>query len=179
MDRIIGGLRAAADVVAAGLLAAMFATFIIQIVARYVVLRFYPSADIGWTVELCLTLWVWVVFWGAAFCLRETDHVKFDVLYLTFGPKGRRVMAVTAALVIAAGMLAALPATWDYITFYKIKKSAVLRWRLDYVFSIYGVFATVIVVRAIWRAVSIIRGGPPDDDGGPVAADGSVAGLTS
>jgi TRAP-type C4-dicarboxylate transport system permease small subunit len=84
-------------------------------------------------------------------------------------------MAIIAALVIAGGMLAALPATWDYITFYKIKKSAVLKWRLDYVFSIYGVFAAVIIIRYVWRAISIIRGESPDamdlDDEALIQAD--------
>jgi TRAP-type C4-dicarboxylate transport system permease small subunit len=161
---LVNWLRARADDVAAGLLAAIFATFIFQIFARYVMLRFYPGINIGWTVELCLTLWIWAVFWGTAFCVRESDHVRFDILYLAMGKPARRVMAITAALVIAGAMLAALPATWDYITFYKIKKSAVLKWRLDYVFSIYGVFAVAIISRNLWRAMSIIRGETPDTD---------------
>lgn len=169
MGRIGHWLKARADDVAAALLAAMFATFIIQIVARYVVLRFFPSVEIGWTVELCLTLWVWAVFWGAAFCLSENEHVKFDLVYLSMGRTGRRIMTLVAALVIAGAMLAALPATWDYITFYKIKKSAVLKWRLDYVFSIYAVFAVAIIARYVWRAVAIIRGESADElNGEPV-----------
>ncbi len=62
MHRILNGLRHAADAVAAGMLAAMFAIFLVQIAARYVF-----SLSIGWTVELSLTLWLWIVFWGAAF----------------------------------------------------------------------------------------------------------------
>lgn len=155
-------LRARAHNVAAALLAAMFAIFIFQIFARYVVLRFYPDMSIGWTVEVCLTLWIWTVFWGTAFCVKESDHVRFDLFYLAMGEKTRRIMAILAALAIVGGMLAALPATWDYITFYKIKKSAVLKLRLDYVFSIYALFAVVIIIRYVWRAVSIIRGESPD-----------------
>jgi len=175
LHRLFRWLRAFADVVAAGLLAAMFAAFIVQIVARYVVLRFYPDIAIGWTVELCLTLWIWAVFWGAAFCLDEDDHVKFDILYLTLGRRGRRTLAVVAALAIVVAFLAAMPATWDYITFYKIKKSAVLKWRLDYVFSIYGVFAVAVVVRYLWRAIAIVRGESPDridPDHGPTIEGG-------
>lgn len=162
--RLLGWLGNRADDVAAGLLAAMFATFIVQIVARYILLPYYPGINIGWTVELCLTIWLWSVFWGAAFCLRESDHVRFDMLYFAAGRRTRRLMAVTAALLIAAGLLMALPATWDYITFYKIKKSAVLRWRLDYVFSIYGVFAAVVIGRYLWRAVALMRGRPLDEE---------------
>lgn len=168
--RLLGWLGNRADDVAAGLLAAMFATFIVQIVARYVLLPHFPGINIGWTVELCLTLWLWSVFWGAAFCLREGDHVRFDMLYFAAGRRTRRWMAVAAALMIAAGLLMALPATWDYITFYKIKKSAVLRWRLDYVFSIYGVFAAVVIARYLWRAVALMRGRPLDEEAALLAA---------
>lgn len=153
-----------ADDVAAALLAAMFGAFVVQIVARYFLLPIFPGINIGWTVELCLTLWLWCVFWGAAFCLRDGDHVRFDMIYFAMGRRQRRIMAVIAAVMIAAGLIAALPATWDYITFYKIKKSAVLRWRLDYVFSIYGIFATVVAARYVWRAVELIRGRPLDEE---------------
>ncbi|MCO5162975.1 MAG: TRAP transporter small permease subunit [Mesorhizobium sp.] len=163
-------LGSRADDVAAGLLAAMFATFFVQIVARYILLPLYPGINIGWTVELCLTLWLWSVFWGAAFCLREGDHVRFDMLYLAVGRRTRRGMAIAAALLIAGGLLMALPATWDYIAFYKIKKSAVLRWRLDYVFSIYGIFAAVVTARYLWRAVALLRGSPLDEETALLAA---------
>ena len=49
MDRILKGLRHAADAVAAGMLAAMFAIFLVQIAARYIF-----SLSLGWTVELSL-----------------------------------------------------------------------------------------------------------------------------
>ena len=159
MRRWAGWLKARADNVAAALLAAMFLTFVIQIVSRYVL-----NAPVGWTVELCLTLWLWLVFWGSAFCLDDRDHVKFDMLYLAAGQKIRRLLALGAAIVIVVAMLAALPATLDYITFYKIKKSAVLRIRLDYVFAIYGVFAVAVIVRYTWRAVALVRGAPPDTE---------------
>jgi C4-dicarboxylate transporter DctQ subunit len=162
VDRLTAFLRARADNVAAGLLAAMFVTFILQIFSRYVM-----NAAMGWTVELCTTLWLWVVLWGTAFCLEDKDHVKFDLLYLSAGQRLRRTLAIAAAVVIVVAILVALPATFDYITFYKIKKSAVLKIRLDYVFSIYGVFAVAIIVRYGWRAWSILRGASPD----AVAAD--------
>lgn len=168
-------LRRRADNVAAALLAAMFAAFIVQIFARYVVLRFVPQAEIGWTVEVCVTLWLWLVFWGTAFCLNDADHVKFDILYLSAGARVRRWLALGAALAIVAGLAAALPATVDYITFYKIKRSAVLQLRLDYVFSIYGIFAVAIILRYSWRIVSILRGHSPDTPPAGLDASGEVS----
>jgi len=156
-------LRKRADDVAAAMLAAMFIAFLVQIGSRYIILRFFPQANIGWTVEVCVTLWLWLVFWGAAFCLDDRDHVKFDILYVAAGQRTRRILAVVAALAIVVAMFASLPATWDYITFYKIKRSAVLKIRLDYVYSIYGAFAVAIVVRYGWRAIRILRGASPDE----------------
>ncbi|WP_284177189.1 TRAP transporter small permease subunit [Rhabdaerophilum sp. SD176] len=144
--------------IAALMLGALFIVFLIQIAARYVF-----NAPALWTLEACLTLWLWVVFWGGAFVLQEKDHVRFDVLYIAVGRNMRRAFAIISALAIGGGMLAALPATWSYITFYQIKRSAVIGIRLDIVFSIYAVFAVMLVIRYFWRAFLVARGADPDE----------------
>ena len=146
-------LRARAENVAAGLLALMFLSFVLQIVSRYVV-----NAPLGWTLEACLTLWLWLVFWTAAFVLDDRDHVRFDLLQAAGSLRLRRILALVSAVAIVAGLAAALPATLDYITFYKIKRSATLRIRLDVVFSIYGIFAVAVIVAYALRAWRIVRG---------------------
>lgn len=153
MRAAIAWLRARADNVAVGLLTAMFLSFVLQIAARYVF-----NFPIGWTLELCLTTWIWVVFWEGAFILRDRDHVRFDLVYHLAGERLRRVMAIVAALGILVGFVAALPATFDYITFYKIKRSATLQIRLDYVFSVYGIFAVALIVRYVLRLWRLVRG---------------------
>ena len=154
MRATLSWLKARAENVAAGLLAALFLTFVLQIVARYVF-----SYPLGWTIEVCLTLWLWLVFWTAAFVLRDHDHVRFDLLAVASSRRLQQVFALVSAIAIIAGLLAALPATIDYITFYKIKRSATLRIRLDIVFSIYGIFAVAVIVSYAVRAWTIMRGG--------------------
>lgn len=158
-------LRARADDVAAALLAAMFMAFLLQIVTRYVF-----NNPLGWTQEVCVTTWLWLVFWASAFVLGENDQVKFDLLYNSVAARTRRRFAFVSAVALAAGFAASLPASLDYITFYKIKKSAMLGIRLDVVFSVYAFFAIAVVVRSILRIVRILRGGPLDDDVGEVAS---------
>ena len=153
MRAAIAWLRARADNVAVGLLTAMFLSFVLQIAARYVF-----NFPIGWTLELCLTTWIWVVFWEGAFILSDRDHVRFDMVYHLAGLRLRRVMAIVAAVGILVGFVAALPATVDYITFYKIKRSATLHIRLDYVFSVYGIFAVAVIVRYVVRLWRLVRG---------------------
>lgn len=159
MQAVLKWLHARTENVAAALLALMFLSFVLQIVSRYVF-----NSPLTWTLEFCLTMWLWVVFWGAAFNLRDIDHIRFDMLYMECNKPMRRVFALVSAVAIVAGLLAALPATIDYITFYKIKKSSTLRIRLDVVFSIYGIFVVAVVTRYALRAWHLLRGGDPDNE---------------
>lgn len=159
MHAAIHWLHARAENVAAGILAVMFLSFMLQIVSRYVF-----NNPIGWTLEVCLTAWLWLVFWVSAFNLRDIDHIRFDMIYVECNKPAKRVLALVSAVAIIAGFVAALPATFDYITFYQIKKSATLRIRLDIVFSVYGVFAVAIIIRYALRAWHLARGGDPDNE---------------
>ena len=151
-------LAARAENVAVGLLTVMFLSFVVQIVARYVL-----NAPVGWTLELCLTMWLWVVFWGAAFCVRDRDQVKFDILYLAVPPHVRKWFAVISSAAIVVGLLASAPATWDYISFLYIKKSATLRIRLSYVFTVYMIFLVAVVIRYSFHIPRLLREGAPED----------------
>lgn len=144
-------LQARADDVAVGLLTAMFLAFILQITSRYVF-----NAPLEWTLEACLTLWLWTVFWASAFCLRNEDHIRFDMLYLLMGQRVRRVLAGLSAVAIIATMVVALPGTWDFVSFLQIKKSASLRIPLFYIFSIYMVFMVATIAAYGWRLWQVI-----------------------
>ena len=75
-------LRRRAENFAAGLLAVMFAAFIVQIVFRYLF-----NFPIGWTSELTVITWLWLVLWGAAFVVKESEEIRFDLIS---GAVGRR-----------------------------------------------------------------------------------------
>jgi C4-dicarboxylate transporter DctQ subunit len=148
-------LQARADNVAVALLAAMFCAFLLQIVTRYVFN--YP---LGWTQEVCVTTWLWLVFWGSAFVVDEREQVRFDMIYQWVGNRTRRVFALVSAVALLAGFAASFPASVDYITFYKIKRSTLLGIRLDVVFSVYALFAAAVIVRSALQVVRILRGRP-------------------
>jgi TRAP-type C4-dicarboxylate transport system permease small subunit len=154
MRAAIGWLRSRADNVAAGLLAAMFCAFILQIVTRYVF-----NNPLSWTQEVCVTTWLWLVFWGSAFTLGERDQVRFDLIYHWVGYRTRHWFAITSAAALFAGFLASFPASLDYITFYRIKRSPTLGIRLDVVFSVYALFAVAVIVRSGWEVWRLLRGG--------------------
>lgn len=140
-----------ADDVAVLLLATMFLTFVVQITFRYVL-----NHPLQWTLEVCLTTWLWTVFWACAFCLRDEDHVRFDILYNHVSPATRRVFGGISAACLVLGLLAALPGTWDFVSFLTIKKSPSLRIPLAYVFSIYLVFMVAMIVAYGLRLRNVI-----------------------
>ncbi len=152
--KLIGWLRAAAEGVVAAMLAAMFLTFVLQIFSRYIM-----NQPIGWTLEVCLTLWLWLVFWGCAFVVRHDEHVTFDVLYTSVRSGTRRVFALLGAAAIVVGLGISLLPTLDFIDFLKIKKSAILKIPMRTVFSIYAIFLISAICVYAWRFISVIRHG--------------------
>jgi TRAP-type C4-dicarboxylate transport system permease small subunit len=145
--------------VAVALLVAMFVSFLLQIFSRYIM-----KSPLGWTVELCLMCWVWLVFWGCAFLLKDRDHVTFDVVYSACPVGVRRAFALVSALAMLAALVVSLPDSFDYLRFIHIKKSAILRIPLDVVFSVYGLFMIALIIRHAFRIVFLLRGGAPDGD---------------
>lgn len=158
---------------------AMFATFIIQIIIRYTAradwiaeaLPFLEPSRYGWTLEFCLALWVWIVFFGNATIVRDRDHVTFDILYTSVRPNTRKVFAIVTALVIAVAFLASVIPTWDKFYILRIKQTATLKqlfgdWiRMRDVYSIYIFFLIVVGLRYAWRAVDVMRhGADPEAD---------------
>lgn len=145
-----------AENVAAAMLAAMFAAFLLQIAFRYLL-----GLPIGWTHELSAILWIWLVLWGASFVLTENEEIRFDIVYGSAGPRARRVMGGVAAVSLVALYGVSLPAVVDYVTFMKVQSSSYLNIRFDLLFSIYIVFAVAAIVRYVWLAWQAVRGSAP------------------
>src|SRR5688572_23514258 len=108
----------------AAMLAVMFIAFIIQIVCRYLI-----NLPIGWTQELTVILWIWLVLWGAAFVVRETEEVRFDILYTPTGPQARRAMCVITAVALVGLYAVPPPAVVDSVAFMSVESSACLQLR--------------------------------------------------
>ncbi|MBI3506094.1 MAG: TRAP transporter small permease subunit [Proteobacteria bacterium] len=148
-----------AENVAAAMLATMFAAFLVQIVFRYAF-----DLPVGWTHELSVVMWLWLVLWGAAFVVRESDEIRFDLIYSAVGPKGRRVMGIVAALGLITLYGMSLPAVVDYVQFMRVEKTAYMKIRFDWLYSIYPVFVVAILVRYVWLTVDALRGVEPSKE---------------
>jgi C4-dicarboxylate transporter, DctQ subunit len=149
-------LRRRAENIAAGLLAVMFAAFIVQIVFRYLF-----NFPIGWTSELTLVTWVWLVLWGSAFVLKESEEIRFDLIYGAAGRRTRIAMGIVFALSIVILYGASLKASFDYVSFMKVERSSYLEIRLDWLYSIYLIFLLAVIARYLWLLSQLLRGRDP------------------
>ena len=149
--RAVRGLRALANHVAVALMATMFVSFLLQIFFRYVLNR-----PLGWTEEVTVLCWVWVVLWCASFVLSDAEEVRFDIVYGAVPPRMRRGFTVITSVALVVLLVWSLPATWKYVTFMKREHSAYLHMRFDLLYSIYLVFAVTCIVnhvRLVYRAL--------------------------
>ena len=155
--RSIGAwLRRRAENVAAAMLAVMFAAFLVQIVFRY-----FFNFPVGWTSELTVLMWLWLVLWGAAFVVTERDEVRFDLLCGAVGRRGRIAMGVIASLALLILYTASLKASYAYVAFMKVEKSSYLKIRMDWLYSIYVVFLVAVIARYLWLLWQLLRGKAP------------------
>lgn len=146
-------LARAAEAVAALLLGVIFLAFILQIALRYLF-----DMPVGWTAEISLVAWLWLILWGAAFVLRDEEEIRIDLLKALFGPRGQRVLASIGSIATVALFALAMPATWDYVSFMKVESSSYLKIRFDWLYSIYLVFAAAVIARHLWLIVNALRG---------------------
>jgi TRAP-type C4-dicarboxylate transport system permease small subunit len=150
-------LHRRAENIAAGMLAVMFVAFVVQVVFRYLF-----NFPVGWTSELTVVMWLWLVLWGSAFVLREKEEIRFDLLYSAAGPRTRIAMAIVFSIAIVVLYGVSFKPSFDYVSFMKVEKSSYLKVRMDWLYSIYIVFLVAIIARYLWLLWQLVRGRDPE-----------------
>ena len=156
-------LRKGADAIGAGLFAALFIVFLIQITARFAFNRPLP-----WTDEAAVMLYVWVILWAAAFIVPEREHVMFDLVWNAVGARARQAMRVVGHLMIGGLAAWALPACWDYVHFMRREGTPVLGLPFMWVFLPFVMLLAALVVRSAWGLLRALRGQGLEDAGLPL-----------
>lgn len=156
-SRIARWLRRRAENVAVVLLATVFICFVLQIAFRYLL-----GWPVGWTLEVSTLAWMWLVLWGGAFVVTERDEIRFDILYSAVSDRLRRGFAIATAVALVGLFLWSLPAVVDYVTFMRVEKASYIGIRLDYLFSVYILFALAVIVRYLRLCLRAIRGEAPE-----------------
>jgi TRAP-type C4-dicarboxylate transport system permease small subunit len=172
-------LSRVAEAIAATALAAIFIIFLFQIFTRYSgkLSQWMPVENLSlwmseieplrWTVYLISLLWVWLIFLGCSFVVRERDHVAFDILYQAAPPRLRKIMTILGAIILIAVMLISLPATWEAIManrLMELKKLQTLRLpitgdkiAIKWLFFPYLVLMAILIIRSCSRIFLELR----------------------
>jgi C4-dicarboxylate transporter DctQ subunit len=146
-------LRQRAENVSVALLAIMFVVFIVQIFARYVL-----NKPISWSEEVIITTWLWTVLWGAAFILRESDEIRFDIVYSQVSQRTRRVFTVLSGIALVVLYGVSLPAAYKYVSFMKVEHSAALRVPMNWLYCVFIFFSVACIGRYCWLVYRAVRG---------------------
>lgn len=152
-NRLLSTARALAEAVPAILLAAMFLCFIIQVFMRYVM-----GSPVGWTVEVCVIAWLWILLWGQSISASEEDEIRFDILYGGVSPETRRLFRIVFSVLLVGIYAWSLPALWDFVTFMKIQKTTYLDIRFNWVYSIALLFSVASILRYLWILWTSVKG---------------------
>ena len=147
-------LQHAAEIVAAGVFALLFLTFVLQ-----VAMRFMFEKPLAWSDELIVVLYILIVFWTAATLLQEKDHVMLDLVYAALPPGGQRVMALVGAALMVVLLLILLPQAWDYVRFMGREKTPVLDIPFSWVFAPFLLFVALVAWRYIVKLVRLLGSG--------------------
>ena len=164
MINILKRLRSFANFITASMLAVLFFTFLLQIFSRYIL-----KDPFGWTLELCLILWLWIVFFGCSFAVRDQDHVKFDIFYYATPKKVQLIFSIISAIGVIVIMGYSFLPTIDYIDWMKMRKTTTVKIfnnkiPLSYIFSVYGIFLLSVIIQYIWKLFNLMKSGLPDKD---------------
>jgi C4-dicarboxylate transporter DctQ subunit len=150
--------RSFAEGVLAGLLGVMFFAFMVQIVFRY-----FFNLPTGWTTELTVVTWLWMVLWGAAFVVKESEEIRIDLVTSMVGRRGRLVLALAASISVVVLYSIALPASWSYVSFMQVEKSSYLKIPMNWLYSIFLFFLVAVIVRYLWLIWDLVRGKGPEE----------------
>lgn len=150
---IVRFVRRRAENIVAALLGVMFVAFIIQIVFRYLF-----NFPIGWSSELSVVTWLYMVLIGSALWLEESDQIRFNLISGFFMRPGRCAIAGLMALLAAVIYGVSFPAAYKYVTFMKVESTDFMKIRLDILYSVFLLFSAAIIVRYVWRLIQSVRG---------------------
>ncbi|MBJ7537433.1 TRAP transporter small permease [Marinomonas transparens] len=142
-------LSKVADSIGALFFLIAFVGFLVQIFYRYAL-----NDPIRWTEEVIMIVFIWAVFWAAAFMVPIKNHVTLEVVYSVVPKKTKRIFAIISMFTIILAFIILIPATIEYLDFLTRKKSPVLRLPMHWIYSCYLLFLVGFTIKSsirLWK----------------------------
>jgi len=158
-------LNRGAELIGAAMFLLIFAAFLLQIVARYVM-----RSPIGWPDEAITFLFVWVVMWGGALMVPIEKQISFDLLHEVLPARWRKWTEAVCLAATALLFAAAMPVVIDFIMFSNRQRTSVLEIPLSTVYAPIALFLVATILRILFRIWRLMQGraaGEPGPVSGP------------
>ena len=147
MSNILQLARKVANILGAMMFLAIFAAFLLQVSARYIF-----NQPLGWPDEAISILFVWMIFWGAAFMVPFDKQISFDLLQNCLPIKLRRIIGQVMVSVCVLLFVLAVPVTAEFISFSNGLDTPILEVPLGWV---YVPFLFFVIASAIRMTISV------------------------
>jgi len=132
----------------------VFISFCIKIVARYV------GHGVAWADDLSVVFFIWILFLANAFIVDDKKQIVFDIVFKKLKGRTRFGVDVFRTVLVLMVFAAATPGSLDYIHFLTRERTSALEWRLDWVYSCFGIFMIATIVRQVFRLGFLIKNSP-------------------
>jgi TRAP-type C4-dicarboxylate transport system permease small subunit len=142
------------DMVCSLLFVVVFLAFLYKIFMRYA-----QGDAVAWADEITVVLFIWIVFLANSFLVEDRRQICFDLVDRNLPDGGRRAIAIFRMLLLGGILLYSLPGALDYIQFLWRERTPVLRLRLDFIYSCFGIFLVATLVRMAHRIIVLLRPG--------------------
>lgn len=119
--------------------------------------RYFLNISLEWPFELSIYAYIWTLYLGAAWGIREGHHVKFDILYDKLPPKVQKMVNIIFNTITTTVFIIIFKPVWEYLLFnYRIKTVA-LKIPWTYVFMVFSIFLILTIIHNIERIICDIK----------------------
>jgi len=122
--------------------------------------RYVVGLPSRWSDEMSALIFLWVVFGAAALVIPYREHIAVGLLYDSVSAPVRRWLEVAGCGIAGGILLAATPATLDYIAFLWRERTPAMMFPLNRAYAIFGLFQAAIGLRLVLRALLALAGRP-------------------
>jgi TRAP-type C4-dicarboxylate transport system permease small subunit len=136
-------------------ISAMFACVFLVFVYK-IVMRYAAGNAVAWADEVCVILFIWIIFCANAFLVSDRRQITFDLVYRWLSPQARRVSRIVRLILVGGLFLWSLPAVVDYTLFLWRERTPVLSLRLDVVYACFALFVVAIIVRSVAELIRLV-----------------------
>lgn len=128
---------------------------IIVSMSMQVVMRYIFGNPLVWGDEFARYTFVWVVYFGCAYCIGTDCHAKIPFLYERLSPKGQKIATLIGNLVAIAVFAYVGKIAWQYTMKNAHFLTSVTRVSMAWVYAALPIGMALSILQMIFRTVLI------------------------